>query len=150
MDRSTAEPQRDGQDQVQEIVGEEDQLKQHSLPAAELPSPETTEEWKGLPSRPQGGPVSKVGATSLQARISMLMFAQKGRIGAIIRSIKGIPPCVWVINQHVEDITVVVSKYKPNRLLTGGGLQVSSTGGGVNFSATVCYCIVYIRWPFML
>lgn len=47
------------------------------------------------------------------------------------------PPCVWVINQHIEDITVVVSKYRPNRLLTDGGASASSTGGGLNFSATV-------------
>jgi hypothetical protein len=48
-----------------------------------------------------------------------------------------VPPCVWVINQQVEDITVVVSKYRPNRLLTDGGVSASSTGGGLNFGTTV-------------
>ncbi|KAJ5609813.1 hypothetical protein N7528_009079 [Penicillium herquei] len=60
----------------------------------------------------------------------------RGFFGAIARKVKNIPPCVWVVNQHSEEITVVVSKYKPNRLLTGMGLNVSPSGGGLNFETT--------------
>ncbi|KAI0434259.1 hypothetical protein F5Y09DRAFT_265712 [Xylaria sp. FL1042] len=48
----------------------------------------------------------------------------------------GIPPCVWVINQHHEEITVVVSKYRPNRLVTGGEIEISLGGGAVSLNAT--------------
>jgi hypothetical protein len=57
--------------------------------------------------------------------------------GAAVRKLKNIPDCVWVINQHSEEITVVVSKYKPNRLLTGMGLSASPNGVGLNFETTV-------------
>ncbi|OQE34599.1 hypothetical protein PENCOP_c017G01337 [Penicillium coprophilum] len=60
----------------------------------------------------------------------------KGIFGAAVRKLKNIPPCVWVVNLHSEEITVVVSKYKPNRLLTGMGLSASPNGVGVNFEMT--------------
>jgi hypothetical protein len=36
-----------------------------------------------------------------------------------------------------EEITVVVSKYAPDRQLSGGGINASATGGGLNINATV-------------
>ncbi|KAJ5607023.1 hypothetical protein N7537_003642 [Penicillium hordei] len=60
----------------------------------------------------------------------------RGMFGAAVRKLKNIPACVWVINQHSEEITVVVSKYKPNRLLTGMGLSASPNGVGLNFETT--------------
>ncbi|KAJ5153995.1 uncharacterized protein N7500_009434 [Penicillium coprophilum] len=60
----------------------------------------------------------------------------KGIFGAAVRKLKNIPPCVWVVNLHSEEITVVVSKYKPNRLLTGMGLSASPNGVGISFETT--------------
>ncbi|KAI0166689.1 hypothetical protein GGR52DRAFT_555154 [Hypoxylon sp. FL1284] len=88
------------------------------IKASALPTPELTDEGKDLPVYPPSAPIPK------------------GFIGAIARTIQGAPPCVWVVNQHTEDITVVVSKYQPNRLFTGGDLNVSLTGGGIGFSTT--------------
>ncbi|KAH8878782.1 hypothetical protein GQ53DRAFT_588188, partial [Thozetella sp. PMI_491] len=59
-----------------------------------------------------------------------------GFLGAAIRTLRGIPPYVWVINGHTEEITVVISKYRPHRFLSGGGLSVSSTGVGLDISTT--------------
>ncbi|KAI9927509.1 hypothetical protein ASPWEDRAFT_44856 [Aspergillus wentii DTO 134E9] len=64
------------------------------------------------------------------------MDMPKGIIGGIIRATKNIPPCIWVVNKHTEPITVVVSKYRPNRMLTGIGLNGSATGAGVNFNSS--------------
>ncbi|KAK1142074.1 hypothetical protein N8T08_008156 [Aspergillus melleus] len=60
----------------------------------------------------------------------------KGLLGAIVRTAQRIPPCVWVINKHSEEITVTISKYRPNRLLTGVGLNASATGAGLDFSSS--------------
>lgn len=61
----------------------------------------------------------------------------QGTLGAIFRTLTRIPPEVWVVNEHTEEIVVVVSKYRPNRLLTGGGLNVSTSGVDMNLSTTV-------------
>lgn len=111
-----------GDDQTraaQQEEGEDDPVQQ-PLTAAELPLPEETKEWKGLTSY-------------LQERAA----ASKRLLDAGIRIMKGIPPYVWVINEHDESITVVVSKYRPNRLLIAGGLSKFSTGAGFNFETTV-------------
>ncbi len=50
---------------------------------------------------------------------------------------QGISACVWVVNQHSEEITVVVSRYRPNRLLSGIDISGSSTGVGASYSTTV-------------
>lgn len=76
----------------------------------------------------------------------MLTFQNQSLIGTIIRTTKHIPPCVWVVNQHTDEITVVVSKYRPNRMLTGVGLNASPTGGGLDISATVCTEISVLNW----
>ncbi len=57
--------------------------------------------------------------------------------GGWARAIQGIPACVWVVNQHSEEITVVVSKYRPNRLLSGVDISASGTGAGASYSTTV-------------
>ncbi|KAJ2979476.1 hypothetical protein NQ176_g3233 [Zarea fungicola] len=46
------------------------------------------------------------------------------------------PPTIRVVNQHRHDITVVVSKYKPQRRITAGGVQVSPSGAGLNIEST--------------
>lgn len=56
----------------------------------------------------------------------------------MIRATIGIPSCVWVINQHEEEITVVVSQYSPNHTLKGVNVEGSATGGGLGFEMTVC------------
>ncbi|KAL2833767.1 caspase domain-containing protein [Aspergillus cavernicola] len=84
------------------------------IPAAELPSPDAVSNYQDIP------PFSPA----------------MGAIGAVYRATKGIPPCIWVINQHSEEITVVVSKYRPNRQLSGAGLAVSGAGGGFDFQTT--------------
>ncbi|OJJ96325.1 hypothetical protein ASPACDRAFT_1883062 [Aspergillus aculeatus ATCC 16872] len=89
--------------------------------------------------------------TSLNGRPSMLSDEQelpalpphlhpesrrvrKGIFGQALRSIRGVPACVWVINEHTEPITVVVSPYRPSRLWTEAGLNVSTTGVGIDIS----------------
>ncbi|KAK2051830.1 hypothetical protein LY76DRAFT_688178 [Colletotrichum caudatum] len=69
-------------------------------------------------------------------RSPYLEQAARGNIGAFIRRAKGIPACVWVVNEHDEDISVVVSKYRPNRMLSSGGVNVSTTGAGIDLSST--------------
>ncbi|RAH84819.1 hypothetical protein BO86DRAFT_376995 [Aspergillus japonicus CBS 114.51] len=91
--------------------------REEPMAANEIPEPEADASWRALPSQP-----------------SVVPRASKGGIGALVRAAKGIPPCVWVVNQHSEEITVVVSKYRPNRLVSGGGISASSTGAGVNIS----------------
>jgi len=54
---------------------------------------------------------------------------------------QGIPPHVWVVNQCNEEITVVVSRYRPDRVLSGVGVNASATGAGLDFSTTVCFMI---------
>ena len=49
----------------------------------------------------------------------------------------GTPPKVWVVNNSSDDIQVVVSKYRPNRIVSAGGINVSATGGGANLETTV-------------
>ncbi|KDN64602.1 hypothetical protein CSUB01_12418, partial [Colletotrichum sublineola] len=60
----------------------------------------------------------------------------RGAVGAIVRKAKGIPALVWVVNEHDEDILVVVSKYRPNRMWSSGGVNVSATGAGIDLSST--------------
>ncbi|KAK4194021.1 caspase domain-containing protein [Triangularia verruculosa] len=84
--------------------------------AEQLPAPESTAEWRILPASPPQ--------------------SQKGIFGAGLRATQGIPACVWVVNQHSEEIMVVVSKYRPNRLVLGAGLSASSTGAGANYTTT--------------
>ncbi|KAL4733729.1 caspase domain-containing protein [Aspergillus similis] len=93
---------------------------QRAITLAELPQADTTKEWETITSDLQ----EITAATS------------KGLIGAAIRTMKRIPPYVWVINEHDQDITVVVSQYRPTRLLAGGGLTLSPTGAGLNFETT--------------
>jgi hypothetical protein len=88
--------------------------------ASELPAPESTEEWATLRR-------FSLGAAP----------ASKGLIGQLIRTFKGVPPCVWVRNQSENSITVVVSKYRPNRLINGVQANVAPPGGGLNITTTV-------------
>ncbi len=55
----------------------------------------------------------------------------------MFRAMRHVPASVGVINQHTEEIRVVVSKYHPNRQLKGGGLSASNTGMGFNYDTTV-------------
>lgn len=117
-------------DEEEEDENGGDQTSQPPVKATGLPLPEQTKEWDDLTS-------------DLQERAT----ASKGFIDAAIRATKGIPPCVWVINEHDEEITVVVSKYRPNRMLGGGGLNVSTGGAGFNIETTVCnhlYAICFV------
>jgi hypothetical protein len=52
---------------------------------------------------------------------------------------KGIPPTVTVINEHDQQIKVVVSKFKPKRLLTAAGINASTTGAGLNYETAVYF-----------
>ncbi|KAK4207351.1 caspase domain-containing protein [Rhypophila decipiens] len=60
----------------------------------------------------------------------------EGLIGGMIRTIKHVPPFVWVVNEHADEITVVVSKYRPTRLLSAMGVDANTTGAGLNFETT--------------
>ncbi|KAK8244645.1 caspase domain-containing protein [Phyllosticta capitalensis] len=92
----------------------------HALRAEDIPLPEeVVDQGQDLP---------------LQS--PSLVSESRGTIGAIIRTAKGIPPYVWVVNEHDEDILVVVSKYRPNRMLSGGGVNASTTGAGIDLNST--------------
>lgn len=83
-----------------------------------VPDPQKCEEWP----------------KTLQSWPKIDESAVKGFFGAVLRAGQGIPPCIWVINEHTEQITVVVSKLRPSRLWTGSELNASATGGGVTLS----------------
>ncbi len=72
-----------------------------------------------------------------------LTHLSQGTIGGILRALRHVPSFVRVVNEHTEEILVVVTKYHPNRLLTSGGLCVSNTGLSLNYDTTV-------RWPWFL
>ncbi|KAF3484326.1 uncharacterized protein GIQ15_03650 [Arthroderma uncinatum] len=86
--------------------------EQQHIPAAELPEPESMTEHDDAPPTVIG----------------------KGIFGAIKRA--HIPLLIRVVNQHDEEITVVVSKYRPNRMLSGASVNASATGGGIEFNTT--------------
>ncbi|KAK7446454.1 hypothetical protein CaCOL14_010863 [Colletotrichum acutatum] len=75
-----------------------------------------------------------INACDLPPRSPYLDQSARGGFGAIYRTIRSIPPCVWVVNEHNEEIHVVVSKYRPSRMLTDGGANVSATGVALDFS----------------
>ncbi|TVY27562.1 Subtilisin-like serine protease [Lachnellula hyalina] len=93
--------------------------EQGPVTASELQTPETTSDWGTLSSYFQG-PAAKVHEPS----------------DTIAGDTKVIPPHVWFINQHAEDIIVVVSKYRLGHLLSGVTPDTSDTGGDVKFSNT--------------
>ncbi|RTE76986.1 hypothetical protein BHE90_008559 [Fusarium euwallaceae] len=100
----------------------EDDTGSEQTPTADLPEPEATAEWKSLASLPDSA--------------SQAEPEPKGFLDAVVHAIKGIPPCVWVVNRHTEEITVVVSKLRPNRILSAVGVGGSLTGGAVDVSTT--------------
>ncbi|KAF6817212.1 hypothetical protein CPLU01_13659 [Colletotrichum plurivorum] len=53
-----------------------------------------------------------------------------------MRKMQGVPNEIKVVNQHEEKITVVVSRYRPCRLVTGFNINISATGGGIGLSQT--------------
>ncbi|KAK8859926.1 caspase domain-containing protein [Apiospora arundinis] len=91
------------------------------VPVRKLPAPEQTEDGKKLDSRLRRHRVA----------------ASKGLTGAAIRTLKGIPPFVWVVNQHDVPITVVVSRFREHRFLMGVELNASGMGAGVNFETAM-------------
>ncbi|CAI7599546.1 unnamed protein product [Penicillium pancosmium] len=82
----------------------------------DLPLPETLTEGQELPRLP-----------------SQLVPNQRGIFGALSRAMHRTPPCVWVVNEHSEEITVVISQYRPSRLWSGTDLNVSASGPGLSF-----------------
>ncbi|PYI04099.1 hypothetical protein BO78DRAFT_373860 [Aspergillus sclerotiicarbonarius CBS 121057] len=95
----------------------DDGKENNAVAAIDIPEPETTKEWEDLPQYPP-------------------TTASKGILGSIIRASKKIPSCIWVVNEHDEEITVVVSQFRPNRMLSGVDLNASATGGGISFNTT--------------
>ncbi|KAF5676180.1 Caspase domain-containing protein [Fusarium heterosporum] len=88
------------------------------MPAIQLPAPGTAGELEDLPLYPP-----ELGGT-------------KGWVRGVHRTLTGVPSCVWVINEHDQEITVVVAKDGPHRLVTGGGLEASASGGGLNLETS--------------
>lgn len=72
---------------------EEGELDQQAIPALNLPTPEATEEWGSI-SRYLAGAAAEA----------------KSGFGQFVRFVKRTPPYIWVINQHDEDITVMVNR----------------------------------------
>lgn len=97
-------------------------LDQNTVTMPDLPTPEMTEEGKDLYSHLRGATTEA-----------------KSGLGQFIRFVKRVPPYVWVINQHTEEITVVVNKFRPNRQLSNIGVGVSIPGGSLDIGTTVWY-----------
>ncbi|GKT94334.1 hypothetical protein Ct61P_12184 [Colletotrichum tofieldiae] len=53
----------------------------------------------------------------------------------LVRTTWKVRALLWVVNEHDEDITVVVAKYRPNRLLKAAGIDTSATSGGLSYEA---------------
>jgi hypothetical protein len=90
-------------------VDDVDRNDSQPLIVTDLPSPEQTEEWE-----------------SLTSHLQVQAAASKGLIGAAIRTLKSIPPYVWVVNEHDEHIKVVVSRYRAHRMLSQRSEQIKS------------------------
>ncbi|KAL2785013.1 hypothetical protein BJX66DRAFT_70161 [Aspergillus keveii] len=99
---------------------EEPEVESRPIPASELPEPESVPGWDDLPHLAQRKEPKP-----------------KGIFTALVTKIKQIPPCIYVVNLHSEPITVVVSKHRPNRLLSGVEIQASITGAGLNLTSAV-------------
>ncbi|KAL6229102.1 hypothetical protein BDW75DRAFT_225668 [Aspergillus navahoensis] len=97
---------------------QEPEVESRPIPASELPEPESVPGWDNLPHLAQ--PTEP---------------KPKGIFTALVTKIKQIPACIYVVNLHNEPITVVVSKHRPNRLLSGVEIQASITGAGLNFTS---------------
>lgn len=117
----------------------ENQSAGQRILAIDLPAPEETEDYAALPDTPPHAELTFVSSASsnLERRVTMPKSLFKGALDGSWRFIRGIPACVWVVNMHKEEITVLVSKYGPNRQLSGGGINASATGGGLNINTTV-------------
>ncbi|KAK8137115.1 hypothetical protein PG984_005055 [Apiospora sp. TS-2023a] len=103
--------QRDGMIQSADESDESDEeYDSKLLTAACLPSPDKMEEGEYM--------------------------ASKGLLGAAFRGLTGVKPQVQVVNDHDEDITVVVSRYCAHRKLSGIRVDVSSMGFGLGFETT--------------
>lgn len=61
--------------------------------------------------------------------------------GRLSRTLKKVQPFVWIVNQHSEPITVVVSQFGPNWELSGVGINASATGAGFDLSLSVRVCV---------
>lgn len=72
----------------------------------------------------------------------------QGIFGALSRTVRRPPPCVWVVNEHSEEITVVISQYRPSRLWSGTDLNASASGAGLGFSTTVSGNSGGLRWRY--
>jgi hypothetical protein len=94
-------------------------LKPQAMLAHTFPTPDQCIEW---PSSIHGELVTQ--------------SSSRGGLGALIRLAQGIPSHVHVVNQHSEEITVVVSKYRPDRIISGFGINASTTGAGLDLSTT--------------
>lgn len=103
---------------IQEV--DESQM-QKVIPGSQLPAPEDMEEWSEISAELKN-------AANVEA---------KGMLGGIMRKLKAIPKCVWFVNQHNKEITVVVSQFSPNFNLSEVGINAAPTRGGFNFTRTV-------------
>ncbi|KAK7911801.1 hypothetical protein PG985_014282 [Apiospora marii] len=108
-----------GSDTVQSADDSDDDHDGKFLTAPCLPSPERTEEWESPSPHFQGE-----------------YTASKGLLGAVFRGLTGAKSQVQVVNEHDEDITVVVSRYCAHRKLSGMGVTVSGTAFGFSFETT--------------
>jgi hypothetical protein len=100
-------------------AAKETKLEQTPITASELLTPEKTGDWESMSSYLHG-PAAGVPESSDP-----------------VQAVKAMPPHIWVINQHAEDITIVVSKYRRGHRLSGATPDTSDTGGDVKFSNTV-------------
>ncbi|KAF1944053.1 hypothetical protein EJ02DRAFT_432620 [Clathrospora elynae] len=55
--------------------------------------------------------------------------------GAAWSLLTGKEPYIWIVNSHTEAITIVVSKFKPNRIIAGMGANGGPGGGWVDIQS---------------
>ena len=113
LDLSSSSP---GKDLM--LATEETKPEQTPVTASELPTAERTSDWGALSSYFQGSTTGIPESSDTTVRDAM-----------------PIPPHVWVINKHTEDIIVVVSKYRLCHL--SGATSDTSNISDIKFSTTV-------------
>ena len=73
----------------------------------------------------------------MERKIESPYVLPRGWLGHINRAARGIPAQVWIVNQHSEPITVVVSQFRPNWTLDDFKVEGSATGAALGLHYTM-------------
>lgn len=73
----------------------------------------------------------------IESSLIPIIGAERGVRDGFRRMFKDVPPFVWVINAHSEEITVTVARESPTRYLKQLELQAGMTSGGASIELEV-------------